>query len=51
MADNSSGGVGILGVLVGAAIVVGIGFFLFQSGMVGGKPAGPSITITAPGGK
>lgn len=51
MADGNSGGVGILGVLVGAAIVIGIGFFLFKSGMIGGKPAGPSITITAPSGK
>ena len=51
MADGSSGGIGILGVLIGAAIVVAIGFFFLQSGMMGGKPAGPSVTITAPGGK
>ena len=51
MADGSSGGIGILGVLVGAFIVIGVGFFLFQSGMLGGKPAGPSVTITAPSAK
>lgn len=51
MADGSSGGIGILGVLIGAAIVVAVGFFLFQSGMLGGKPAGPSVTITAPAAK
>ena len=49
--DGSSGGIGILGVLVGAIIVIGIGLFLFQSGMFGGKPAGSSVTITAPTGK
>lgn len=47
MADGGSGGIGILGVIVGAVIVVGIGFFFLQSGMKG-KSSGPSVTITAP---
>ena len=51
MAEGSSGGIGLLGVIVGAAIVVGIGFFFMQGGMKGSKPAGPSVTITAPASK
>ncbi|CAN5175802.1 hypothetical protein BH10PSE11_BH10PSE11_27540 [soil metagenome] len=51
MAEGGSGGIGLLGVIVGAAIVVGIGFFFLQGGMKGGKPAGPSVTITAPASK
>ena len=51
MAEGSSGGIGILGVLVGAALVVGVAFVIFGSGMLGGKSSGPSISITAPAGK
>jgi len=51
MSDSSSGGIGILGVLIGALIVVVVGFLLLQGGVFGGKPAGPSVTITAPTGK
>jgi hypothetical protein len=45
MADNS-GGVGLLGVLIGAALVVVVGFFVFR-GMDGGD-SGPNISIEAP---
>ena len=48
MADGGSGGIGLLGVIVGAVIVVGIGFFFLQGGMKGKAPSGPSVTITAP---
>ena len=45
MADNS-GGVGLLGVLIGAALVIVVGFFVFR-GMDGGN-SGPDINIEAP---
>jgi hypothetical protein len=45
MADNS-GGIGLVGVLIGAIIVIGVAFFFFR-GMDGGD-AGPSVTIEAP---
>lgn len=48
MADNSSsGGMGLLGVIIGAAIVVGIAFF-FMGGGIGTKPGTTNITVTAP---
>jgi len=38
MADNSSGGVGVLGVLVGALIAIVVGaVILFATGQLGGK--------------
>ena len=38
MADNGSGGIGVLGVLVGALIVVIVGAgLLFATGQIGGK--------------
>ncbi len=38
MADNGSGGIGVLGVLVGALIVVIVGAgILFATGQIGGK--------------
>jgi hypothetical protein len=38
MADNGSGGIGVLGVLVGALIVVIVGAgLLFATGNIGGK--------------
>lgn len=38
MADNSSGGVGVLGVLVGALIVIVVGGgLLFATGTIGSK--------------
>ena len=38
MADNSGGGVGVLGVLVGALIVIVVGGgLLFATGKLGGK--------------
>lgn len=51
MADGGSGGIGILGVLIGAAIVVGLGFFFLQGGMKGGAPSAPSVTINTPASK
>lgn len=37
MADgNSGGGMGLLGVLIGAAIVVGLGYFFIVNGGIGG---------------
>ena len=46
MAD-SSGGIGILGVIVGAAIVLILGFFLFN-GMPGGNSKSVDVTIKPP---
>jgi membrane protein DedA with SNARE-associated domain len=43
MADNSSGGVGVLGVLVGALIVIVVGAgILFATGQLGGRD---SVTL------
>lgn len=45
MADNG-GGIGILGVLIGALLVVAVGgAMLYASGMIGSKD---SVTITLP---
>ena len=44
---ESSGGIGILGVVIGAAIVVIIGFFLLNGTFTGGsKPV--NVNVTAP---
>ncbi|MBB5054174.1 high-affinity Fe2+/Pb2+ permease [Afipia massiliensis] len=48
MADGGSGGIGILGVIVGAALVIAIGFFFLQGGMKGGGGSAPSVTINTP---
>ncbi len=48
MADGGSGGIGLLGVIVGAAIVVAIGFFFLQGGMKGGGSSKTSVTINTP---
>jgi hypothetical protein len=49
MADGNSGGIGVLGVLVGALIVIVVGGgILFASGNLGGKSGGPSVKIEAP---
>ena len=55
MADNSSGGIGVLGVLVGALIVIVIGGgLLFATGQIGGKDSAtlkidvPKTTGSAP---
>ena len=46
MADGSSGGIGILGVIVGAVIVAAVGAFLVMGPMSGGgKTTGASITL------
>jgi hypothetical protein len=49
MADGSSGGVGVLGVLVGALIVIVVGGgILFASGKLGGNNSGPSLKVELP---
>jgi hypothetical protein len=45
--SESSGGIGILGVIVGAAIVVILGFFLFN-GMPGSGNKSVDVTIKPP---
>ena len=47
MADNS-GGIGILGVLIGAAIVVALGFFLMQGNMFSGGSKSVDVNIKPP---
>lgn len=48
MADNGSGGVGVLGVLVGALIVIVVGGgLLFASGKIGNN-SGPSLKVELP---
>jgi len=45
MADNS-GGNSLLGVIVGALLVLVVGFFVFQAGHGGGSPSpGAKLTI------
>jgi hypothetical protein len=49
MADNGSGGVGVLGVLVGALIVVVVGgFLLFGTGMLGGSSPTSTVKVELP---
>jgi hypothetical protein len=49
LADNS-GGVGVLGVLVGALLVIVIagGLFMFSNGKLGGSGGGNSIKVELP---
>ena len=49
MADNSnsSGSMGLLGVIIGAILVIGVAYFIFAgSGPV--KPSNTTVTIEAP---
>ena len=47
MADNGGGGIGVLGVLVGALLVIVVGAgFLFASGHLGSNTS--SVKIEAP---
>jgi hypothetical protein len=50
MADNGSGGIGVLGVLVGALVVVLVaGGILFATGHIGGGGGSKTaVTIEAP---
>jgi hypothetical protein len=49
MADNSGGGIGVLGVLVGALIVIVIGGgLLFATGNLGNNNSGPSLKVELP---
>jgi hypothetical protein len=48
MADGSGGGIGVLGVLVGALIVIVVGGgILFATGTIGGSKS-PSVTLELP---
>ena len=47
MADNS-GGIGILGVVIGAAIVLGIGFFFLNGNLNGSSPKSVNLNINPP---
>jgi hypothetical protein len=49
MADNGSGGIGVLGVLVGALLVVVVGAgLLFATGNLGGSGPSSTVKIEAP---
>jgi hypothetical protein len=49
MADNGSGGVGVLGVLVGALIVVLVGGgIMFATGMIGSNSGSTNVKIEMP---
>jgi hypothetical protein len=51
MADNSgSGSAGILGVIVGAVLVVGVGFFFLHGGIKGGGST-TGVSMSTPGSK
>jgi len=48
MADGSgSGASGLLGVIIGAALVIGIGFFFFSGGFGGGKSIDVNVKTPA----
>jgi hypothetical protein len=47
MADNS-GGVGLLGVIIGAAIVVVLGFFLINGNVFNGGTKSVNLNINPP---
>lgn len=44
---NNSGGIGLVGVIIGAIIVIGVAFFLFR-GMDGGGDSAPDVNIETP---
>jgi hypothetical protein len=49
MADSGGGGIGVLGVLVGALLVIVVGAgFLFASGHLGGSGPSSSVKIEMP---
>ena len=48
MADGSSGGIGILGVIIGAAIVVVIGIFLINGNFPGNNSKSLDVNIKPP---
>ncbi len=49
MAENSNGGIGVLGVLVGALIVIVVGGgLLFASGKIGNNNSGPTLKVELP---
>jgi hypothetical protein len=49
MADNGSGGVGVLGVLVGALIVVLVGGgIMFATGMIGSNSSTTTLKVEMP---
>jgi hypothetical protein len=51
MADNSgSGGIGLLGVIIGAVIVVALGYMFIGNGHFGGGPS-TNVKIEVPKGK
>jgi hypothetical protein len=50
MADGNGGGNAVLGVLVGALLVLVVGFFVF-GGFPGYKAPGPGATLTVQTGK
>lgn len=47
MAEGSGGGMGLLGVIIGAAIVVALGYFFLFNGPKSSAPA-PSVKIELP---
>lgn len=47
MAESSGGGIGILGVIIGAAIVIILGFFLLNGNLTGGSKT-VDVNVKAP---
>jgi hypothetical protein len=49
MAEGSSGGIGVLGVLIGALIVVAVGGgLLFATGTIGGGGGSSTVKVELP---
>lgn len=47
MADNS-GGIGLMGVIIGAVLVIAVAFFVFRGMDGGGGGDAPDVNIEAP---
>ena len=46
---SGGGGFGILGVIIGALLVIGaVAFYANESGMFASKSSGPSVTVNTP---
>lgn len=48
MAESNSGGIGLLGVIIGAVIVAALGFFLLRGDMFGGGSKSVDVNIKPP---
>lgn len=48
MAEDSSSATGGMLVIMGILLALLVGFILYKQGLLGARPAGPSITVEVP---